>query len=662
MTTDSDRPIVITASEFDSDDFYSDSDTSTQSLIKKTTDADLIDKDAARYLRLGAIYDHCPISDNKVILFTQEGVFIEMRKVTRKGEEIFEHVALSHLALRILSLMTAVEDGELYAQIETNPFEVDARIFYVPVNSFTETRKGSEALDEMSKIGFSFSSKIPVANLTLGFVIHQVCTYKKRKKMIDVLAIAKTAGWHSITEHNFSDQITKQVICENDDLGKFHLLPGRHLSLPNQRSVYHSAGNADMYKSFMSDLVEKNPGLGMFMGYAAGSFLRDLLGLTNSTILHLYDDAGSTSGKSLTLRCAASILGHTTKTPFHNWDTTKAGAENFLSSFRHSFCCLDEFQQLTGDASSVGDILIKIANNQSSLRSKQSGGLRDEINWDSSILSSGNISISDRCSTFAQLKALKTRVVEVNIHEHKVWNFDASSGGRSIALQIERFLDKNHGHLYDEIISEIKSNHDYYVQIFEETKRNFDALIPKTTDGDELLRRMNIISLANVGAILLCKLLKISDLPARNYIANIAGNELRDITVKQEESHSDLYVDLVGFFNSNVKHFIVDGNIDHNKLAVTHGVIGRLVIKDKVILKMFIKSDAQERFTSDAGRKFADRVKAIVDTANSLGVLVRDAQNKKTRKEAIGRCFVIDIQALRQHISDEEKEQIRFGY
>jgi uncharacterized protein (DUF927 family) len=102
----------------------------------------------------------------------------------------------------------------------------------------------------------------------------------------------------------------------------------------------------------------------------------------------------SSVGKSTVLLVAGSVWGGG-KTPYiQQWRATSNALESMAEMHNDSLLCLDELGQV--DGKDADNIAYMLANGQGKKRMKDKGGLRDSSYWQCLILSTGEISLSEK--------------------------------------------------------------------------------------------------------------------------------------------------------------------------------------------------------------------------------------------------------------------------
>lgn len=102
----------------------------------------------------------------------------------------------------------------------------------------------------------------------------------------------------------------------------------------------------------------------------------------------------SSSGKSTALTVAASVWGGGAQGAVQNWRTTENVLEVLASLHNHALLCLDELSQIDGRA--LRQATYMLANGRGKSRATKEASLRKPYSWAVMVLSSGEISFTDK--------------------------------------------------------------------------------------------------------------------------------------------------------------------------------------------------------------------------------------------------------------------------
>jgi putative DNA primase/helicase len=154
------------------------------------------------------------------------------------------------------------------------------------------------------------------------------------------------------------------------------------------QAKYGEAGKLDQWKQKVSHYCERNSRLAfsICVGFSGGllkKFRKESGGF------HL--QGGSSSGKSTCLRVAASLWGG--EGYVRSWNTTNNGLEGAAQDHNDGLLVLDEMGQ--SNAKEIGKSAYLLANGMGKSRADKTGAARSVATWTTTILSSGEITLSD---------------------------------------------------------------------------------------------------------------------------------------------------------------------------------------------------------------------------------------------------------------------------
>lgn len=587
-------------------------------------------------------------SDGAFIVFNAKGV--QLCKHKKNGE--LDTAWVSVRPIIVTALVVAYDEPDkVYVELTAVSFgkNDDVMRFIVPFDALTNPGGYRDELAKLRGAGYNLSDK-GQTKIALGQALSFAVSSLDDAGQLKKFTFAKKSGWH------FPDAV-------NNPFEKpHHVLSGKDERVASlQTKIFEQSGDKEAYKAFLKQLTIENPNLGLVLGAAVGGFLRGFVTIDTSRIYHFYDNQNSSKGKSLALKVASSMIskGGAGANTLTSWNASTVGIENILTSSNHAYICLDEFHELQGDSDKKTGVIMSIANSISATRATKTGGLRDRKTWDLSILSSGNISISDVVEGNAQEKASKARIFEICVEDHPIWTF--SDGSKASA--IEHFFAKNYGHLYDEIVKTVAENNAELVAVYESVMKTIEDLArsKKVEEVEWLVRKLKAAGLAFAGIATLENILESDLTQTKQTLLSICNKMIEDEMPNQSAEESK-YDSILVWISQNLKHVAFknfmytdksDHEISHEKmqsdqaarhydLAVRSGIaavfeqVRPFENEHDFCGTLYIMNSADKITKNFTGPGSLDAIKADLKRLNA------GTELKRTHK-TVGRCKVVKI-------------------
>lgn len=208
-----------------------------------------------------------------------------------------------------------------------------------------------------------------------------------------------------------------------------------------QASVHASAGTiADWLK--VTALCSGNPLMTAALCFAFASGLLKLFGQSGVCVNLI---GGSSTGKSTILRLVQALTG--SPEYLANWQATANGLEAYAAQHKDLPLIIDELGQ--ADIASFGQSVYRLTNGSGRLRAKANGGLADQTQLSTVIISAGEESPADRirCSGRQAMAGQLARFITVPVSgEHGAFDdLHGESDGAAFSARVRSKLREVHG-------------------------------------------------------------------------------------------------------------------------------------------------------------------------------------------------------------------------
>lgn len=180
----------------------------------------------------------------------------------------------------------------------------------------------------------------------------------------------------------------------------------------------------------------------------------------NTTILNL--TGKSSIGKTTALQITASVWND--KKFIKQWRATSNALESIAENHNDGLLILDELGQVSGK--DVSQIFYMLGNEQGKGRMNADSTLRKSKTWKLSILSSGEVGITDKIEeTGTKVKAgqlVRCIDIDANIGEYGIYNtLNGLSNGAELSNLLKRNCSKYHGIVAEEFVKKLVQNQTY---------------------------------------------------------------------------------------------------------------------------------------------------------------------------------------------------------
>ena len=279
---------------------------------------------------------------------------------------------------------------------------------------------------ELSDQGLKISTTGPARRLFLQLLNNSVPE--------DIFTVVKKTGWHTIG----GDDV---FVLPDATIGASNVILSRSLE-----HAYKSRGSLADWKSTVASAAIGNSRLVLAISTALAPPLLRLCGFEPGGV-HLRGQ--SSTGKTTTLRVAASVWGGPPKDYIKAWRATSNGLEGVAAAHCDSLLILDELSQVA--AKEAGAIAYMLANGSGKARANREGGVRAVAQWRLLFLSSGEISIADKVSEDGHGKRAtagqQVRIVDVPADAGEGSMFEDTHGrtGQEFADYLSSAAAENYG-------------------------------------------------------------------------------------------------------------------------------------------------------------------------------------------------------------------------
>lgn len=242
-------------------------------------------------------------------------------------------------------------------------------------------------------------------------------------------------GWSDAT-------CTAFVLGNGEVLGEGSVVFQSDTTVPAAAAL-RPGGTVEGWRSKVGAYCQNNPLMIVAVSLAFAGPLLEPLGMDGGG-MHLR--GASSRGKSTILRVAASVWG--SPDLVQTWRATTNGLEGVASAFNATLLPLDEL----GEARShdVGEAAYMLANGQGKTRANRKGAARPAQTWRLMVLSTGELSLSDKMAEAGRRIAAgqEVRFVELQADERPYGAFDDLHGcpdGAAFARLIAETTSRSFG-------------------------------------------------------------------------------------------------------------------------------------------------------------------------------------------------------------------------
>jgi putative DNA primase/helicase len=392
--------------------------------------------------------------------------------------------------------------------------------------------------------------------------------YLNTRKDGDRVTIVPRTGWHVVNG--------KKVFA----------LPGNGVGIDGRvilaaevtASHYTSSGTLEEWQNSVAKLAEAHSRARFAVASAFASPLLALIGADGGGI----NLRGPSSiGKTTLLAAAASVWGRGDERGFiRTWRGTGNGIEAAATQFSDTFLALDEIGVASGHE--VGNVVYSIAGGIGKQRANRDGSAKLPNTWRIFILSTGEISISDKIREGGKRARAgqEIRVLDINADAGKGFGvFDVGDNPENLARELRQAAVNSYGTAGSAFIRAIIARTDDVAIIVKEGLDRFRERVANGSQSGQVLRAANRIGLVAVAGELAIQLGILPWLTGsvneaageafRDWHAERGGNDPAEVRAAIEQIRGILERDGDSRFDS--PNPAADSRPVPNRLGYTHG-------------------------------------------------------------------------------------------
>jgi putative DNA primase/helicase len=392
--------------------------------------------------------------------------------------------------------------------------------------------------------------------------------YLNTRKDGDRVTIVPRTGWHVVNG--------KKVFA----------LPGNGVGIDGRvilaaevtASHYTSSGTLEEWQNSVAKLAEAHSRARFAVASAFASPLLALIGADGGGI----NLRGPSSiGKTTLLAAAASVWGRGDERGFiRTWRGTGNGIEAAATQFSDTFLALDEIGVASGHE--VGNVVYSIAGGIGKQRANRDGSAKLPNTWRIFILSTGEISISDKIREGGKRARVgqEIRVLDINADAGKGFGvFDVGDNPENLARELRQAAVNSYGTAGSAFIRAIIARTDDVAIIVKEGLDGFRERVANGSQSGQVLRAANRIGLVAVAGELAIQLGILPWLTGsvneaageafRDWHAERGGNDPAEVRAAIEQIRGILERDGDSRFDS--PNPVADSRPVPNRLGYTHG-------------------------------------------------------------------------------------------
>jgi putative DNA primase/helicase len=392
--------------------------------------------------------------------------------------------------------------------------------------------------------------------------------YLNTRKDGDRVTIVPRTGWHVVNG--------KKVFA----------LPGNGVGIDGRvilaaevtASHYTSSGTLEEWQNSVAKLAEAHSRARFAVASAFASPLLALIGADGGGI----NLRGPSSiGKTTLLAAAASVWGRGDERGFiRTWRGTGNGIEAAATQFSDTFLALDEIGVASGHE--VGNVVYSTAGGIGKQRANRDGSAKLPNTWRIFILSTGEISISDKIREGGKRARAgqEIRVLDINADAGKGFGvFDVGDNPENLARELRQAAVNSYGTAGSAFIRAIIARTDDVAIIVKEGLDGFRERVANGSQSGQVLRAANRIGLVAVAGELAIQLGILPWLTGsvneaageafRDWHAERGGNDPAEVRAAIEQIRGILERDGDSRFDS--PNPAADSRPVPNRLGYTHG-------------------------------------------------------------------------------------------
>jgi hypothetical protein len=483
--------------------------------------------------------DLCIFDDERRYIFdTIEGTHELIGRGKTQQRNII--CSLPVLPVAMITVMGMIDgpDESTYVLVRYKNARGAVRESAIPYSVMINPQRGGKEWSDLQMSGVGLTqSQVRL----FGPAMSRIIPLMQRAGMLEDLVWQGAAGWHDGT----------------------HYTPGTPGYAGPLDTVTAKRGDAKLWRDVVVKAISHSDLLGMVIATAFSGYLRDVVkGLDHNTILYLWHSLGE-KGKTTAGKIAASIQSCPFKSPayatnFIDARSTFVGIEQLCAACHDGFAVIDEFQGLLDTSTSkVADVMF-FTNGGGRNTARQAQGLV----FSTSIIATANKSLLEAVAGATQEQALETRVIEINLEKHPLFERFKGDVGNLI-FDLDEVLSENFGWGYQPAIDYIVANR---AQIIADYTARAKKLMKDVHGGN---RRVKNFALILEGWEIARHVLKIPPAMYKNVVAYIETimNEKPAI----EDKNADARDAIVAFVRANLAHFAVKGCLHPSLVHGGHG-------------------------------------------------------------------------------------------
>ena len=273
----------------------------------------------------------------------------------------------------------------------------------------------------------------------------------------------------------------------------------------NKTTGFEEQNTLDEWKENVCTLCEGNSILTLALCVGLSGILLKKLNI-NPIMVNLIGK--SSIGKTTALYIAASLWGNPREF-IQQWRTTSNALEAIAESYNDSALILDELGQV--HSKDIGNIIYMLGNSKGKSRLNKDSELKESKKWSIAVLSSGEVSISDKIAEGSDsVKAGQlVRCIDIDaLRSDKLGVFDTMHDDIEDSAQFSNLLKegtlKCYGVAAKAFIQSLINDPINLQDCYEEHKRNIMKMLDKEKDG-QITRVAEIFALLSMTGDLACR-------------------------------------------------------------------------------------------------------------------------------------------------------------
>ncbi|MBI4997282.1 MAG: DUF927 domain-containing protein [Rhodocyclales bacterium] len=261
-------------------------------------------------------------------------------------------------------------------------------------------------------------------------------------------------------------------------------------------SAYTTRGTLGEWQTNIAFKANNNPRLMFCLAVAFSGPLLKVIGAA-SAVFHWYGD--SSIGKSGALVAAGSVWGPA-EGQVHSWRSTDNALESVAALHNHCVLILDELKEV--DPKIASAIVYMLINARGKGRAHHAGGLREQVSWHISGMSSGELGMSDLLAGVGQKHhaGQMVRFIEIAADAgagYGMWNDVGGlvEGGKAFTDTLKKMAGRYHGTAGRAFVAELCKRLDAIPQQWRAHDLRFSEDYKPTNAGGQVQRVLGAFSL-----------------------------------------------------------------------------------------------------------------------------------------------------------------------